>query len=104
MKEHIALQAWEIVTRFTSLKKLNFIPSLIGMIWLFVVLIYQITFTYVVVFKQKDRFFQILSDFMHKEYFTEVLVSLGIIFLLYIVIAPIAEGGIVEMIHSYRKS
>lgn len=104
MKEHIALQAWEMVTRFTSLKKLNFIPSLIGMTWLFLVIIYQITFTVVVVFKQKDRFLQYLSNFMHKDYFTEVLVGFTLLFILYIFVAPLAEWAIVEMIHSYRRS
>jgi hypothetical protein len=91
MKELIALQAWEMVTRFPSLKKLNFIPSLIGMTWLLVVLTYQITFTYVVVFKQKDRFFELVSNFMHKDYFIEVLVSFALLFILYILIAPLAE-------------
>ncbi len=104
MKEHIALQAWEIVTRFSSLKKLNFIPSLIGMTWLFLVLTYQITFTFVVVFQQKDKFFQYLSNFMHKDYFTEVLISFGVLFILYIFVAPLAEWAIIEMIHSYRKT
>ena len=91
MKEQIALQAWEIVTRFSSLKKLNFFPSFIGMAWLFLVLLYQITFTYVVIFKQKDKFLQFLSDFIHKEYFLEVLISFGVLFFLYIIIAPLAE-------------
>jgi hypothetical protein len=104
MKEHIALQAWEMITRFSSLKKLNFFPSLIGMTWLLVMLTYQITFTYVVVFKKKDKFLQILSNFMHKDYFAEVLVGFGILFFLYIFIAPLAEWALVEMIHSYRKS
>lgn len=91
MKEHIALQAWEMITRFSSLKKLNFIPSLIGMIWLFLVLTYQITFTYIVVFKQKDEFLQLLSNFIHKDYFIEVLISLTILFILYIFVTPLAE-------------
>ncbi len=104
MKEHIALQAWEMITRFSSLKKLNFIPSLIGMIWLFLVLTYQITFTYIVVFKQKDEFLQLLSNFIHKDYFIEVLISLTILFILYIFVTPLAEWAIVEMIHSYRRS
>ena len=75
MKEQIAQKAWDMVMHFPSLKKLNFFPSFIGMLWLFLVLIYQISFTYVIVFKQKDKFFQMLSDFMHKDYFFEVLVS-----------------------------
>jgi hypothetical protein len=74
MKEQIALHAWEMITRFSSLKKLNFFPSFIGMTWLFLVLFYQITFTYIVIFKQQDRFFEWVSDFIHKTYFFEVLV------------------------------
>jgi hypothetical protein len=104
MKEQIALQAWEMVTRFSSLKKLNFIPSLVGILWLFLVLIYQLTFTYVIIFKQKDRFIELLSDFIHKDYFAEVLIGLGILFLLYLFLAPLAEWALVEMIHSYRRS
>ncbi len=57
MKEAIVLHAWEMITKFPSLKKLNFIPSFIGMLWLFLILLYQITFTYVSVFNKKDAFF-----------------------------------------------
>ncbi len=74
MKESIVLSAWELITRFHSLKKLNFIPSLIGMLWLLLILLYQITFTYVVVFKKKDQFFEALANFVHKTYFVEVLI------------------------------
>jgi hypothetical protein len=104
MKEKIALSAWEIITNFSSLKKVNFFPSFISVSWLFLVLIYQITFTYIIVFKKKDRFLEIASDFLHKTYFTEVLVGFTLILLFYIIIAPLAEGAIIEMIHSYRRS
>ncbi len=104
MKEKIALHAWEIVTEFSSLKKVNFFPSFIGTLWLFLVLIYQITFTYIRIFHQKDKFIQIAFDFMHKTYFAEVLIGFGIFLFFYIIIAPLAEGAIIEMIHSYRRS
>lgn len=104
MKEAIVLHAWEMITKFPSLKKLNFIPSFIGMLWLFLILLYQITFTYVSVFNKKDAFFWALADFVHKDYFLEVLIAFSVLFLLYIFIAPLAEGAIIEMIHSYRKS
>ncbi|GAB0174850.1 MAG: hypothetical protein HHAS10_07290 [Candidatus Altimarinota bacterium] len=104
MKESIVLHAWEVITHFPSLKKLNFFPSFIGMVWLFLILLYQLTFTYITVFHQKDKFIQLISDFIHKDYFTEVLIGLACIFLLYMILVPIAEGGIVEMIHSYRKT
>lgn len=91
MKESIVLSAWELITRFHSLKKLNFIPSLIGMLWLLLILLYQVTFTYVVVFHKKDQFFESLAKFVHKDYFFEVLIVLGCLFLVYMLIAPLAE-------------
>jgi hypothetical protein len=91
MKESIVLSAWELITRFHSLKKLNFVPSLVGMLWLFLILLYQITYTYVIIFEKKDQFFQALIDFAHKEYFVEVILVLGGIFILYTFLAPMAE-------------
>lgn len=104
MKESIVLSAWELITRFHSLKKLNFIPSLIGMLWLLLILMYQVTFTYVVVFHKKDQFLEALANFAHKTYFVEVLIGLALLFIVYMIIAPIVEWGLIEMIHSYRKS
>jgi hypothetical protein len=90
MKESIVLSAWEMVTNFHSLKKLNFIPSLVGMLWLFLILIYQITFTYVTVFHKKDEFFNVLYTFLHTDYVFEVGMSLIIVFVLYLILEPIA--------------
>jgi hypothetical protein len=104
MKESIVLSAWEMVTNFHSLKKLNFIPSLIGMLWLFLILTYQITFTYVTIFQKKDEFFTLLYNFLHTEYVFEVGVGLLLIFLLYLVLEPIATGGMIQMIDSYKKT
>ena len=104
MKESIALSAWELITRFHSLKKLNFLPSLLGILWLFCILLYQLTFTYVYIFQKKDEALEALAKFAHTEYFTEVLIGLGCLFLFYMVLEPIASGGIIQMIDSYRKT
>jgi hypothetical protein len=104
MKESIILPAWETVTQFHSLKKLNFIPSLVGMMWLFLILIYQITFTYVYVFKKKDEVLSVIAQFAHTDYFIETIIALGAIFLFYIFLEPVATGGIIQMIDSYKKS
>lgn len=104
MKESIALSAWELITRFHSLKKLNFFPSLLGILWLFCILLYQLTFTYVYIFQKKDEALEALANFAHTEYFSEVLIGLGCLFLLYMVLEPIATGGIIQMIDSYKKS
>ena len=91
MKESIVLSAWELITRFHSLKKLNFFPSFIGMLWLFLIILYQVTFTYVIIFEKKDDFFEGLIQFAHNDYFIEVIIGLAILFLTYMFIAPLAE-------------
>ncbi len=102
MKENIVISAWEMVTEFHSLKKLNFIPSFMGMMWLFVIIFYQLTFTYIYIFDKKDEAMETLTKFIHADYFTESIVFLGVIFVLYIILEPIATGGMIEMMHSYR--
>jgi len=39
MKEKIVQNAWGLVSQFHSLKKLNFLPSAFGMIWLLMILV-----------------------------------------------------------------
>ncbi len=101
---NLVIPAWEMLLRFTSIKKFNFIPSFVGMLWLFVILLYQTTFTYVYIFHKKDALLESLAILAHKTYFVEVIIGLILLFVLYMIITPIAEGGIVEMIHTYRKS
>jgi hypothetical protein len=102
MKENIVISAWEMVTEFHSLKKLNFIPSFMGMLWLFVIVFYQLTFTYIYIFDKKDEALEAVSKFIHTDYFGESIVFLGTIFVLYMLLEPIASGGMIEMMHSYK--
>ncbi len=91
-----------MVTEFHSLKKLNFIPSFMGMLWLFVIVFYQLTFTYIYIFDKKDEALEAASKFIHTDYFGESIIFLGTIFVLYMLLEPIASGGMIEMMHSYR--
>lgn len=104
MKESIVLNAWELITRYHSLKKLNFFSSFVWMLWLFCILTYQITYTYVIVFQKKDELFSALARFAHTDYFNEVLITLWSIFLLYIILEPLTNWWIIQMIDTYRKT
>lgn len=104
MKERIVLNAWEMVVRFPSLKKLNFLPSLFGMSWLFCILIYQVTYTYISLYGQKDFSLQSLFALLDGPYFITGIITVGVIFLLYLFTNPIARWGIIHMIDTYRKS
>lgn len=102
MKERIVTNAWEFATEFPSLKKLNFIPSLFGTSWLFLLLIYQISFTLVLVFDKKNEILTYLLNLNKEPYFWFVVLWIIIIFLLFTILNPIARGGIIHMMDTYR--
>ncbi len=43
-----------------------------------------------------------LAKFLHNDYFGETIAVLAVIFLLFLILEPIATGGIIEMMHSYK--
>ena len=104
MRENIIVPAWDSVIHATSIKKFNFFPAFLGILWLSMIILYQITFTYVQVFHKKDEFFSVLDRFIHATYFTETITGVILIFLCYIFISPIAEAGVIQMIHHEKEN
>lgn len=104
MNKQIAINAWELVSEFHSLKKLNFLSSFFGMSWLLLVLFYQITFTVVGIFGGKDAILNYLYHLPSESYFLPLSISVVFIFLFYVLLAPVARGGMIHMMHIYRKN
>lgn len=102
MKERVVNNAWELVSQFHSLKKLNFLPSAFGMIWLFVILIYQISFTLILAFDKKDETLEYISNIHREPGFLWLAAGIVIVFLLYSLLNPISRGGMITMMHTYR--
>lgn len=98
MKEDIVIPAWEVASQSSGIKIFNFIPSLLATIYLSLILLYQVAWTYINIFNLKDEFFSVIINFVHTSYFGEVVVGFIVFFLLYIVVSPIAEGGVVSLI------
>ena len=98
MKEDIVIPAWEVASKSSGIKIFNFLPSLLATIYLSLILLYQVAWSYINIFNLKDEFFSIIIDFVHTEYFVQVVVGFVIFFLLYVLISPIAEGGVVSLI------
>lgn len=103
VKETIVLNAWEMVTRFHSLKKLNFFPSFFGMSWLLIVLTYQVVFVGIYLFNKQDEALSMLYDLFSETYFWEGVLVVACIFLAYILFTPIARGGLIHMMSTYRE-
>lgn len=98
MKEDIVIPAWEVASQSSGIKIFNFIPSLLATMYLSLILLYQVAWTYINIFNLKDEFFSIIINFVHTSYFGEVVVGFIIFFFLYILVSPIAEGGVVSLI------
>ncbi len=98
LKEAIVGPAWELVMNTSFLKKFNFFPSLLSTIYLGCIILYQIAFSYVYIFKLKDQFFAIIIQWVHASYFWEFIWALVIGIILYIFITPVAEGGLISLI------
>ena len=104
MKERIVTNAWELVTQFPSLKKLNFLPSLFGVSWLFLLLIYQVSMSLILTFNKGDEIFTFFINTSNHSYFWPVLIAVIVIFICYMFLNPIARGGLIHMMHTYRKN
>lgn len=100
MKEEIVIPAWEIASNTTEIKIFNFLPSLLSTVYLSLILLYQVAWSYINIFHLKDRFFSLVITFVHADYFMEVLIGLFAFFIAYLLITPISEGGIIAIIDS----
>lgn len=103
MKEDIVIPAWEVASKNAEIKIFNFFPSFLSTFYLSLILLYQVSWTYINVFNLKDQFFSMVINFVHADYFWEVLVGLGIFFIAYILITPISEGGIIALIDAESR-
>jgi len=93
--------AWEIARKADKIKKFNFFPALLSTIYLTIIIIYQTAFTYIEVFDKKDVFFRLVLNFFHKDYFIESVITVIILFVMYLLLTPIAEWALISYIRAY---
>jgi len=63
--------------------------------FLMIILVYQVIYTYVELFNQKDKALSIILNIFHSWYITEILIIWGIFLLFYIIIIPIFEWSLI---------
>lgn len=103
MRHNIVIPSFELVHNATIIKKFNFFPSFLSTLYLSVIVLYQTAFSYIYIFQKKDEFFSVVIDLIHQKYFIEVVIWVAIWFLLYILIQPIAEWWMAQLIDSYSR-
>jgi len=100
IQKNIILPAWDIIRNNGRLKKFYFFPGLLSIIFLSVLLVYQAIYTYVEVFGYKEDALRIILNFFHSSYALEVIIAWIIFLLVYILITPIFEWGLIKYIES----
>lgn len=98
IKENIIQPAWNLISTDSKIKKFYFLPGLLSIMFLTLLLVYQFIYTYVVIFKQEEKALKVILNFFHSTYVTEALVWAWIFLLLYILIIPIFESGLITYI------
>lgn len=102
-KNEVIQKAWNIILNEPQIKKLYFIPWLLSILFLTLLLVYQVVYTYVEIFDRKDKIFEILLDIFHSTYFIELLIFWIIFVLCYIVIIPIFEWWLIYYLNQKNK-
>lgn len=95
MNKDIILKAWDLVNHDTKIKKFYFIPGVFSVMFLMIILVYQVIYTYVELFNQKDKALSIILNIFHSWYLSEILIIWGIFLLFYIIIIPIFEWSLI---------
>ncbi len=98
MKDDLVIPAWEVASSNTAIKIFNFFPSLLSTIYLSLILLYQVAWTYINIFGLKDQFFSLVVNFVHNGYFSEIIISAVAFFLMFVLVTPLAEGGLIALI------
>jgi hypothetical protein len=103
MQWNLIIPSWELVNKASLIKKFNFFPSLLWTIFLSFIVLYQISYSYIIIFEKKDQFFSFVLNFAHSSYFIEFLITLIVFFLMYILFLPIAKWWLYYLIDAYSK-
>jgi uncharacterized membrane protein len=104
IKKEIILKAWNIINEDSKIKKIYFGPGIISILFLTILLVYQVIYTYVELFNKKEEALVVILNFFHSSYFMETLIGFGVFILLYIFINPLFEGSLIQYIHKKNIS
>jgi len=95
-KDEILLEAWNLSKDDLRIRKFFFFPGLLSVIFLTFLLVYQSIYTYVVIFHKKDKALELILNFFHSTYITEIIISWIIFILIYLLIIPITEWWLIK--------
>ena len=104
LKDKIIIPAWDIIRNDNKIKGFYFLPGLLSIIFLSILLVYQSIYTYVELFWKKEEALVIILKFFHSDYITEAVVAFIIFLIVYFILTPIFEWGLIQYIESKNQN
>lgn len=100
LKEKIILPAWESIRKDSKIKKFYILPWLLSIIFITWLLVYQVIYTYVVLFwNNQDQILKSILHFLEWKYWLEVFIIWIIFIIIYLFIIPVFEWGLIKYIY-----
>ncbi len=102
-KENILLPSLETIKSDAKIKKFYFFPGLLSVIFLWVLLLYQVVYTYVVLLGRKEQAFEVILSFFHSDYLSYLIIVSAIFVVFYIILIPIFEWALIQYIDKRQR-
>lgn len=96
--ENILNPSLDLIKRDAKIKRFYFIPGLMSVVFISVLLVYQVVYTYVELLGNSDAMMQIVLSFFHSEYAIQIIITSTIFTLLYWILTPIFEWWLIKYI------
>ena len=102
-KQNILIPSLRTMRDDSKIKKFYFFPGLISVIFLWVLFLYQIAYTYVVLLGREEEAFSIILSYFHSEYLSIYLIIAVIFVIFYIILIPIFEWALIQYIDNTQR-
>lgn len=89
--ENILNPSLDLIKSDAKIKRFYFIPGLMSVVFISVLLVYQVVYTYVELLGNSDAMMQIVLSFFHSDYAIQIIIASTIFALLYWILTPIFE-------------
>ncbi|MDA9129255.1 hypothetical protein N9J72_02140 [Candidatus Gracilibacteria bacterium] len=101
-KQNILAPSLEIIRDDSKIKKFYFFPGLFSVVFLGVLFLYQVAYTYVVLLGREEEAFSIILSYFHSEYLTLYIIIAVVFVIFYLILIPIFEGALIQYIDSRK--
>lgn len=88
----------KLIKEDIRVKRFYFFPWLLSVLFISVLLVYQVVYTYSVLLWKEDVTFELILNLFHSAYITQMLIAAGVFIICYILLVPVFEGWLIKYI------